>query len=485
MLLFGVLAASPSIAQERDDTHRLQQQRIERQAVEQERGILQDAVIDTPGHMPALTIDGQTYTVERNASELGQALYLSLQYRQWAAAQSILAEYLQLADRDPLLVHYAQGMLARAHGQFALAEAEFRALLHLQADFLPARLELARVLFESGQEPEAEYEFSGIYAIIPKTDAKTQGVRKTIDAYMAALARRKAWTGSISVGPRWSDNLNRSSASRTCLVPGDAGLCFIERELPKQIRAFGTQAEASLQRRFPLKGHHGLSLQTQAYGTWYDKWSHYNETSIAAQAGYSYRDARHQVFTGPAFTHYRWGNRAFYDTWGMHADWRFTPTDGSMIKLEGDYQLTRYQQREYARHFDGPGLSAAATYFRDVGAGWLLFAGLDAEDSRSRAHAQRYLQKGVRLGAFLQGQGYTGAVSAGYRHRRYGAYDPLIEARRVDHEQSYAVVLTAERWKTAGFVPSITLRRSKVSSNVGWLYSHTRNEIGIKIEYMI
>ncbi|TEA78865.1 surface lipoprotein assembly modifier [Allopusillimonas ginsengisoli] len=483
LLFSGVVLTNQAAAIERDDTRRLQQQRIERQAFEQERGLLQEAEVEASGKTPGLRADEQTYAVERNASDLGQALYLSLQHHQWPTAQSFLAEYVQLPDQDPLLVHYAQGALARAHGQLELAEAEFRALLYLQPDFLPARLELARVMFENAKEREAEQAFSEIYRAIGSADINAAGVRRTIATYLAALEKRRAWTSTLSVGSRWSDNINRSSASRTCLVPGDSGVCYIERELPKQIKAFGSDVEASLQRRFPLKQHHGLYLRAQADATRYRHHTQYNEASISAQAGYSYRDAGQQILVGPAVTHYQWGKRALYDTWGLHAEWRSTPSDRSMIKMEGDYQITRYRQNAYAQYFDGAALSLYATYFRSTASGVTLFAGLDAEASRARADVQRYQQTGMRVGSAFQAQGYTATAFASYRYRRYGAYNPLLEARRHDNEQGYTMVLTAERWKVAGFVPSLTLRHHKVRSNVGWLYSYDRNEVSVKLEY--
>src|SRR3546814_8686029 len=58
-----------------------------------------------------------------------------------------------------MLVHYAEGGLARERGDLFAAEAEYRALLELQADFLPGQLELARALFENHKDREAHRAF--------------------------------------------------------------------------------------------------------------------------------------------------------------------------------------------------------------------------------------------------------------------------------------------------------------------------------------
>lgn len=83
---------------------------------------------------------------------------------------------------------------------------------------LPARLELARTLFDDGQEREAENTFASTLADIDVGDAKTAGVRKSIGLFRDALEQRQAWSGAVAVGPEWTDNVNRTSASQTCLA---------------------------------------------------------------------------------------------------------------------------------------------------------------------------------------------------------------------------------------------------------------------------
>ena len=485
LLLTLGLASFPSTgAQDRDDTRRSLEQNVERRATERERELLKDETSPSEGRRPSLFINGQAYKVERTASALGQALYLSLQYHQWSAAKQFLSEYLTLPDRDPLLVHYAQGTLARVQGQMGQAEAEFRALLEFQPGFLPGRLELARVLFEDAREREAKESFSDILSSIDASDAKTAGVRKTIETYLNALEQRQAWAGSFSFGPSWSDNVNRTSASRTCLVSDNTGFCYYERTLPETIKASGMDFDASLQKRIPLIGHHGVYVRSLLYGTQYRDHGDYNETTFTTQAGYSYRDARVQVALAPSFEYYDWGNHSLYGAWGFHGEWSYLLSPRSLLKLEGDLKDQRYRKEIYARNFDGMSRSAYATYFHEVGAGWTLFAGLDVVDSQAEQDTNAYLQKGGRIGASLQlSSGFVSTLYASYRHRDYGAYNPLFEARRKDDEQTYTLIVKAPRWKMAGFVPSLTLQRNEVKSNVGWLYSYGRNDVSLKMEY--
>jgi len=482
LVLAASLPAFPVVAQERDDTRRMLDQSVERHALQRERELLKDE-LDDDGPRPTLDIEGKSYTVERSASDLGRALYLSIQQKRWDAAQRFLAEYLTLADHDPLLLHYAQGALARRDGRYADAERHYRALLALKPDFLPGRLELARVLFEDQQDREAGELFDAIAAAVDAGDPRTAGVRKSVQAFQRALASRRAWSGAFAFGPTWNDNLNRSSASRTCLLADSSGFCYIDRQLPAAIGAGGVDYDASLDKRLPLRGHHGLYLRSLLFGNGYRGHSAYNELTTTTQAGYSYRSGRHGISLAPAFEYYAWGNDALYAAWGVHGEWNWTLSPSSLLKLEADYKDMRYRRQDYARNYDGGLRSAYATYFRSLGARWTVFGGIDVVASDARQAANGYLQRGARLGASLQWPaGFVGSAFASYRRRDYDAYSAVLGARRRDDEQNYTVVLKAPRLAFAGFTPLLTLRHNRVHSNVDWLYGYDKNAISLKLE---
>jgi hypothetical protein len=457
-------------------------QRSQQQSVERERALLKD---ELDAERPTITVDGKTYTVEHNVNDVGRALYLSLQHRQWTAVQRFLDEYLTLPDRDPLLVHYAQGALARTQGRYAEAEREYRALLALQPDFLPARLELARVLFEDQQDREAGQLFDAIAASLDAGDPKTSGVRETVTTFQTALANRREWNGSFALGPTWNDNLNRSSAGSTCLLYL-SGNCFFTRTTPDAIASTGYDYDANLNKRWALRGHHGLYFRSLLFGQGYRDNSGYNELTSITQAGYSYRSGRHSVSLAPSFEYYAWGNKALYGAWGAHAEWSWTLSPTSLLKLEGDWKQMRYRIANYADNYDGVVRSAYATYFRSLGARWTVFGGVDVVDSDSAQAVYGYLQKGVRLGASLQWPaGFSSTLFASYRHRDYRGYSELLGARRADDEQGYNFILKATRWSVAGFTPLLTLRHNRVRSNVDWLYDYDKNVISLKLERLL
>ncbi|MEJ2459908.1 MAG: hypothetical protein P8Y58_17950, partial [Novosphingobium sp.] len=227
------------------DTRLRLDQNLDRQNAEAEQQLLKDAG-DLDGVPSTIEIDGKTYAVANTVSEVGEALYVAVARRQWQDVRRFLKAYLAFEDRDPMLVAYARGALARTAGKLGEAERQYRTLLGLQPDFVPGQLELARVLFENHKDREARRLFETARATLSGDGEKAAGVLRTIDSFTQALARRRGWQGSIALGPGYSNNLNQSSASYTCLLAGDDGTCLIDRKVPDPIQAMGINFESSI-----------------------------------------------------------------------------------------------------------------------------------------------------------------------------------------------------------------------------------------------
>ncbi|MBF5055212.1 hypothetical protein Y5W_00506 [Alcanivorax sp. 521-1] len=457
-------------------------QGLERSAQEREQDLLEEErAKDEP--LPDLIINGQTYQVRKNRDDLGRGLYVALRNRNWAAAARFLEAYRALANPDPLLVHYAQGKLARLRGELETAEAEFRALLALKPAFLPGRLELARVLFENHENREARRRFRDIRDGLPEGDPRADGVRATVTAFLEAIDERGSWQGRLAAGPSYSDNVNLSSESAVCLLMFSNGACFISRSVPEAIKTEGLDFEAALEKTFFLPGHHGLFLRTLAYGDRYRDHSIHNQGTYSASAGYRFRDMNDLYSLAPLFEHARYGNDDLYDAWGARAEWMHYFSPRTAFKLEGNHKRMRYLRDQYSR-FDGDLSSVYTTVWHRLGADWTLFGGLDGSDRDTEEDISSYEQYGVRVGLskpLLDGVEMT--LFASLREKRYDAYSALLEARREDREQHYMAILRIPRLSVAGLVPSLNLEHTRVRSNVDWLYSYEENAASLKFEW--
>ncbi|MDQ7302369.1 surface lipoprotein assembly modifier [Stenotrophomonas sp. Sm0581] len=274
-------------------------------------------------------------------------------------------------------------------------------------------------------------------------------------------------TAARPVAPACSAWATPASSNGNCPTPSARG---------------GLDYDASLERRWVLRGHHGLYVRGLAFGQAWRGHSAYNELNANVQAGYSWRSARQTVMLAPSYDYQGLGNHALQGGSGVHAEWQYTLDARSLLKLEADWKRQRYRQHGLASNYDGELAAVYATWFRALNPRWSVFAGLDVTDSNAADPANGYCQRGLRLGVARQWSGTTATVFASLRERDYDAWSPLLEARRQDSEQNLIAIVRSERLAVAGLVPSLSLRYARIDSNVGWLYSHDRSLLSLKWE---
>ncbi|MBO1929833.1 tetratricopeptide repeat protein [Providencia rettgeri] len=98
----------------------------------------------------SIKLNGKTIP-KNNAQDLGQAIYLAINHRQFQDVQRLLPRYQQLTDADPLLILFAKAETAKAQNHYPEAIAHYQQILALSPKFLRIKLELARAYFEDNQ----------------------------------------------------------------------------------------------------------------------------------------------------------------------------------------------------------------------------------------------------------------------------------------------------------------------------------------------
>lgn len=469
-----------SYADDADTSLRLNQS-IDLRATQEERTILKHEDY-LRGERPTLSINGITYTIEHNVNDVGRALYLSIQKKQWSAVVYFLDEYLSLDNADPMLIAYAQGALARLQGNLTRAEAEFRSLLDVQPGFVLGQLEMARVLFENRKDAESEAMFQQVLRTLNPADARQQGVLTTVDSFLQALDNRQSWQGAIAIGPTWSDNLNRTSESYTCLAY-IGSTCRFSQQTPDPVEAHGLDYEMTLNKRVALSGHHGVFFRSLLFGQTYKDQVAYNESQLSSQVGYSYHDMRNQYSLAPSFELNRYGNESTYGAWGLHGEWLHYLSDKMMFKLEADYKDQRFRKDVLAKQYDGDLWSTYATGWYVLPDSWTLFGGVDWTRKQTDVEQNAYQQLGVRAGIAKTFNPFVNAVLfASVRQREHDAYSALFQEQREDVEQNYTLIVRFPGLAFYGLEPNFTFKYQKVESNVDWLYSYDKNSVSLKLE---
>lgn len=454
---------------------------FDRKAAAAEAKLLKDAQ-ESDKISSSLVIDGQTYSVSNNVNEMGQALYISVMRKRWIDVRRFLKIYLSLQGHDPMLVLYARGALARSAGDLSAAEGFYQELIALQTDFLPGRLEHARVLFENHKNGQALHMFHKARNLLHTGNEKVAGVRRTIDSFIAALHRRKAWQGSFAIGPAYSSNLNQSSASHTCLLPGEDGSCLFDRKVPDPIQAGGLGFEGTLSRIFPLDGHNGIHLRAQLYGDAYYSQAKYNQATVITQLGYNYRTARNNLSFSFSHDFGTFGTDILYNAFGVRAEWMHTISRAATLKLELNHKILKYHQDTY-RSQNGSLGKVYLTGWYSLPDEWVLFGGGDFSDKTADDPVNAYRQAGLRFGFNKSfNSEYNLLMFASFQRQDYRAYSELFEAQRRDDVQNYTVILKLPIRQFSGLTPSIMLQHYRVKSNIDWLYSHHKNVVSLKLE---
>lgn len=432
----------------------------------------------------SIEIDGARYSVGRNADDLGQALYLSIARKRWADARRFLDAYRALPDRDEALVLYADGTLARERGDVATALRDYRALVARQPGFLPGRLELARTLFLDHRDPEAANVFDDVRAELAGQGDKAAGVLRTVDVFRDALRKRRVVRGGFSIGPEYTSNLNQSSASYTCLLPGDDGDCLVDRRVPDRIAAAGINVEGKATWRLPLGGRNGIGTRALFFGDIFPGNGAYSQTALSLYAGYDRRTARTGLVLAPSFDIGTLGSHRLYDAWGGHGEYSLTLGGQGLVRLEANLRDFDYHLDGY-RDFAGRQADVALTGWYTLPHGWSVFGGPDALDKRARDPVNGYRQYGGRLGVDKMFGGTAELLLTGsLRRRDYRRYSALLDATRHDTERNYTLLVRLPGLRLAGFSPSVLAQHGRTASNVDWLYSYRRSSISLRIDHV-
>lgn len=415
-----------------------------------------------------------------DVNQVAKALHLAVRYRQWVQASQLLEIYRRFEQPDLLLLKYADGAISRAKGDLEHAQLAFEDALALQPNFMPAQLELARVLFESNQNRDALNLFNQIKSKIPSQNPRAAGVIRTIDSFTQALVARDSWNGSVAIGGSFNDNLNNSSESYTCLVTSNTGQCLFDRVTPKKEKAYGIDFEASINKRFSLSRHHGIHLQGLTYGTNYANNSDYNEHTSRIGFGYSFHDRLNKVSIGPSFELSRYANSSVYFSSGVKLDWLRTTSQNSALKFEfkADYQDYIPSVLSYQTDWQ---LASYLTYWYQFNHDLLLFGGIDWTGKQNKEQVHAYELYGGKIGLNSDVIPWVDLTFFGsFRHRDYQGFNSILSETRRDKEQNYALSASLKDIKLFGVTPSLVWNHKRIKSNVDWLYTYQQNEITIK-----
>lgn len=481
MLAFTLLAGAAGA--DEDDTRRLLN-KIDRTVNERERSHLIELDPATDDSS-LITIEGRTYNVQNTLEDLGPAIYVTLNLQQWPKVRQFVERYRQLPGHEEKVVLMAEGMLARQEKRYGRAIAHLRAAVAMDPAFVRAKLELARALFEDNQSREAKVLFDEVAA-----SAVPEQVIPVLEGYQGALQERRSWHGSVALGAGYNSNVNQANGMTTHTDVCDFFGCYrFSRKMPEPIKSSSLVYDAVAERRFQIDGHHHVLVRGLSYGNYYHRHkedepeTYYDENTSVIYAGYNYLSALNDVSVSPLFESYYGDRHNKYQASGLRLEWKHTLTERLQLSLQGQQKHFRFQgeERDYFENYDERVVGGSASYL--LGGQTLVYGGLTYTRRTQPQESASNKEYMASLGLYrMFDVGMNLNATALYRRTRYDEPDYFLGGLREDRQQIYIANLAMPRFKVAGVVPNLYVKRTINVSTIDWAYQYRQTEVALKLE---
>ena len=385
-------------------------------------------------------------------------------------AARLLAAIPEGSPVDSNDLDFLKGTLAETEGNHGAAIDRFRAILARDPSIVRVRLDLARALFNNGEDSAASYHFRLAIA-----DGLPPDVEANAQKYLAAIRRRKDWDLSISAGVAPDTNINAATVVKTVQLYGlpfqldqnalkksgvgfDGGISGdVQADLTEDSRlmlgGFGRDldyegrlyddrsAGVFLGPRFILSDRSEITIKAEASRRWY--------------GGQAYSASAGGRIESDVTLSSRWAldgsidiQRVTYDQLPSNTGIVFSVNLGGSYGIDGesfvrlDFSYVR-EQTSYAPFRDSQ-YGVAASYYRDLPWGF-----------------------GALIG--------VGGVLA-----PYDAQDPVFDATRQDDVVYYRLGLSNKYLNLFGFTPVLNLNHTRRISNVD-LYQFERDRAELAV----
>ena len=381
-----------------------------------------------------------------------------------------LLEGVKPGEGDINDLDFLHGSIALARGEWEAAIARFRAILARDPNLPRVRLDLALAFFRAGQDTAAAYHFR---QTLGDKDLPPAARARAI-AFLDAIRRRKTWSVSAGFALAPDSNINAATSARLIEL---FGLPARLSEDARETSGVGVTADISggyeMRISPDLRFRTGAGLYTRTY-----RESQFNDRTLTLRAGprllFDDFDLRPELtgrlreLGGDTYS------RAF--GLGLSSNWVLAPA----WRLNASVSAERVSYESFLGDGDiyGAQLGVAHAYGRATLLGGN--ASYRREAVTSEAYSWREFAIGL-LAARELPKGFVASVGPSLRWRRYDRRIPAFgpEARS-DRTLAGRIKVSNRHVELFGFMPEITLRSERRSSNLG-LYDYTRNaaEIGV------
>ncbi|WP_439243373.1 surface lipoprotein assembly modifier [Lonepinella sp. BR2474] len=374
--------------------------------------------------------------------------------------------------QDPLLTQWQQAILARKAQHYSESIRLYREILAQHNDVLPARLQLAAVLFENKEYDAAEGQFEKL-----RSEKVAPEVARLIDTYINAIHQKDRW--SFGGGLTYLNDPNINNAPKS-------GTTYGNWSAPKRQSAqgFGYNLDTSKKWSWGNGFYHQLDLSL--YGKYYWNNKKYNEMTMHGGLGLGYQTGRSDLSLIPFWeqTLYAGGRE------GSESLKRFSKSGGGDLAFNywlnpkwqwrANYQYSeqRYTDRKHLNgntHYISSGLS----YLRNAQQYWYL--NLSYNRTSTRDSDDSYVRRAINLGWVQEwGKGLSTRVNLSYGQKNYKGPLPVfnITQRNKEYGAAFSIWHRAIHYK--GITPRLTYSYHKTKSNHVF-YTYDKHQVYLEL----
>ncbi len=390
---------------------------------------------------------------------------LAIELGDFAVARNILSQVLR-EDPSSTEALFLMGEIGSRQKKFAEAIPYYRRIIVDHPDLARVRLDLARALFETGDDDAAEYNFHLALAAGDLPDT----VIDNVERYLAIIRSRKHFVYDVNFGIAPDTNLNKATASDHVLL---FGLPFALSPTARKQSGVGLTGTVSGEYRADLQPDLRWRTGALLYALKYPNNSAFDDAQARGHLGPQWFFARGDISVLGVVAK-RWYGEQAYST-------------GVGGRLEGQYWLTK--QLLYSSYFEGLSTSYQTQPFLD---GYYLdqgnfvsyyitpssfvrgTVGIGYQSAQSTVFSNWYYKLGL---AYQQefAWGITVNVAPEVQWWNYQATDPLFGLHRSDRQYFAKLSLYKRDFTIFGFAPVFSYSYTTNLSNEP-LFKYDRNQ---------
>jgi outer membrane protein len=374
--------------------------------------------------------------------------------------------YLAAMEKDPALkseTALLNGLSANDAKDWKAAEKNFRAVLSQKPKWTRARLELARSLYNQGQQQAADYHFR-----LAEADQLPPDIARVVQGYRQSIRTQKSWRFNMQIGLAPDTNINSSTNDRTIDF---GGLPLFLNDDARKKTGLGQTAALGGSARLRLSEVYALDVEAAARFVNYTG-RQYDDFNLNPAVGIS-RDFGGRTRIGiAALYNQRWyGGAAAQRSIGARV--RAQQLLGAGGQLQAEFSARKLKNL-LSRDYSGAQYALNVAYDQAITKTTYASVSLFALREPLANSFYSNFSTGASLGIGSELPfGFNGGLTLSASRGWYDSPTSVFAARRDWNLQGYAYLgLRSVRY--FGFSPSVEYRVTRNASNLP-LYDFTRH----------